>query len=796
MRAGPPAPFGAQLRSLREAAGFTQEELATIAGLSVHAVSALERGQRRRPHPETVRALSTALDLPATIRDALLRAARTSSRDVTVAASDAAVLPHVVTPLVGREADVRTLKRWLADPSARIITLVGTGGAGKTRLALEVARDVAAARTMRVVFVGLASIRDPVFVASAIAEAFGSADVADLPRRVRAACEGDPVLLVIDNCEHVLDAVPLIGSLLAAAASLRVLATSRAPLRLRGEREYAVGPLAVEVNRRAESPDQGALAPAIRVFVDRVHDVDREFQLTETSAPIVAAICRRLDALPLALELAAPWLKVLSPAELLQRLEHDVLSPAVGRRDLPERQQTMNATVAWSYQLLSADEQRAFRRLGILPGRFPIDAVAAVLFEDRGHATADDSLRAVAGLIERSLLVREQSAAGPRLYYMLETVRAYAAAELTASGERDAAMQGLVRYCVAAAAAAAANLSGYAQGEWLERVRDDLESIRSALVWLIEHGRPAEASDIAWHLLFFWLIGGHAAEGLRWYEQVANLESIPPSTRAQALAGAAIMWYALGDLDRARDAGELCLTVSADALTAPAAVAENILGYIELGGGDFRAARDRFRRSRERFDQLGIVWGAGNALAGMGWAALAAADFDEADRLAGEATAALSNVGPWFSLVVLYVRAVLAVRRDKPVEAIAFVRESLARISALHDKFAFVYALVPLAAAAELQGDDAWAAKILGARDAVTERTGAIVVDHSVRDLRERAERDARARLDQRRWAREYEAGRNASVESLLKEIDDREPGQPNVRRRNDRRDVIGRSNL
>jgi len=244
MRSGAPGSFGAQLKALREAAGFTQEELATIAGLSVHAVSALERGQRRRPHAETVRALSTALDLPPAARDALLRVARTSDRDAA-AGSGGVVLPHVMTPLVGRDADVSALTGWLDDPAARTITLVGTGGVGKTRLALEIAHAVAEDRKTRVVFVGLASTRDAAFVAGTIAEAFGAADGADadLPRRVRAACEGRPTLLVLDNCEHVLDGMPVVASLLAAAPSLRVLATSRTPLRIGEHGIWHVRPL-------------------------------------------------------------------------------------------------------------------------------------------------------------------------------------------------------------------------------------------------------------------------------------------------------------------------------------------------------------------------------------------------------------------------------------------------------------------------------------------------------------------------------------------------------------------------
>ena len=306
MKAGAPRSFGARLKALREGAGFTQEELATIAGLSVHAVSALERGERRRPHVETVRALSAALDLTGAIRDAFFGSARPLECRDGRRTERHVSLPVPLTLLLGRDADVQTLHQWLADPAARLITLIGPGGVGKTRLALELARALADAGATRVVFVPLAAIRDPAFVESAIAEAFGLVDVTarDLPRRARVACESQPTLLVLDNFEHVLDAAPPVADLLTSVPSLRLLVTSRAPLRVRGEREYAVGPLALE----ATSSDAGrsGRAPAVRLFVERVRDVQPDFRLTSANGPTVAAICRRLDALPLALELAAP----------------------------------------------------------------------------------------------------------------------------------------------------------------------------------------------------------------------------------------------------------------------------------------------------------------------------------------------------------------------------------------------------------------------------------------------------------------------------------------------------------
>ncbi len=355
MKPGAPGSFGAQLKGLREAAGFTQEELATISGLSVHAVSALERGERRRPHLETVRALSAALDLTGVSRDALLGSARAPAHEPAVDELSGVSLPLAPTVLLGREADVLTLRDWLADPAARLITLTGPGGAGKTRLALELAHAIAAEAATRVVFVPLAAIRNPAFVASAIAEALGLSDVTalDLPRRARVACGDHSTLLVLDNFEQVLDAAPLVADLLTSVASLRVLATSRAPLRVRGEREYGVGPLALDVDSDGMSPADLARVPAVRLFVERVRGGQPDFRLTSANGPTVTAICRRLDALPLALELAAPWIKVLTAEDLLQRLTHDVLLSSVGPRDLPERQQTMNATVAWSYQLLA-----------------------------------------------------------------------------------------------------------------------------------------------------------------------------------------------------------------------------------------------------------------------------------------------------------------------------------------------------------------------------------------------------------------------------------------------------------
>ena len=782
--------FAAQLKGLREAAGFTQEELATIAGLSVHAISSLERGQRRRPHLDTVRALTTALELTGDARDALFESARAASHETVVEELIDTVLPVCPTDLIGRNEEVQTLQGWLAQASMRLITLTGPGGAGKTRLALELAHAVAADSATRVVYVPLAAIRVPSFVALGIAEALGLSEVTaiELPARARVACGDRPTLLVLDNFEHVLPAARLAAELLTSIPSLRLLVTSRAPLHVRGEREFPVGPLAFSTSQ-ADDVERG---PAVRLFIERVRDVQPDFQLTADNRSAVAAICQKLDGLPLALELVAPWMKTLTAEELLRRLDRNVLLSPVAARDLPERQQTMSATIAWSYRLLGPKEQRTFRRLGVLRGHFGIEAAAAVVVDPHDSPlTSGDMLSGVADLIDKSLLIRAEgsSRARPR-YQMLETVRAYAALELVAAGERDAALEGLAAYCAREAAAARTGLAGLSQVEWLDRVRDDLENYRATLDWLIERERAADAADIVWNLLFFWLIRARGTEALQWCDRVRQLPQVPAAAEAKMLVAGAVMSYTQGHVAQAREwltralalesevASDIAAMAIAPDVTAMAiapdvtAMAEILFGHVDQAGGNHEAARERFTRSMDQFRGLASAWGIGNALMGLASVSLAAGDIITAQRLLDDATSALRSAGPWFLNLPLYIRANLAVQLRDADTAIEYVRESLMCSRALHDKFAFVYALTPLAAAAALKGHDTWAASVLGTCDAVTEQTGASAVDKTVRELRERTEQQVRQRLGAERWGEAYAAGRRASIDSLLDDVD------------------------
>jgi tetratricopeptide (TPR) repeat protein len=380
----------------------------------------------------------------------------------------------------------------------------------------------------------------------------------------------------------------------------------------------------------------------------------------------------------------------------------------------------------------------------------------------------------VARLIDKSLLQRADTSVVARpLYQMLGTVRAYAAHELTAAGKRDDAIEGLVRYCTSEASRAGAGLVGPAQGEWLDRVRDDIENYRTALGWLIERGRAHEAANIAWDLLFFWLIQGRGIEGLQWYQHTLKVPGIAPADESKALVGASVMSYTQGQLGHARDWLTRALTIGGDiADRNVVAMAESLFGHVERTSGNLDAARERFTRSIQLFQTMSCAWGTGHTLLGIAGIALSTGDIDNAERVLDEATSVLRHAGPWFLNLPLYVHANLAVRRGNADAAIALIRESLCCSREVHDKFAFVFALIPLAAAAVLKGDDAWAARVLGTWDAVTERSGGTTGDKSVREQRQRIEQEVRERLGPSRWTRAYAAGRTASIDSLLKDID------------------------
>jgi predicted ATPase/DNA-binding XRE family transcriptional regulator len=430
--------FGARLRSLREGAGLSREELASRAGLTAKGIGALERGERKRPYPHTVRSLADALELTGVERDAFVDAAprRTGMAFTTTVESvePTPTLPMPPTPIIGREQDAAKVRSLLEGDGARLVTLTGPGGVGKTRLALEVSGRVRDRFPEGVALVALAPVGDPTLLLPTVAQVLGLREAGGRSARelLHGYLKERRLLLLLDNFEHLLAAAPEVAALLASCPSLKVLATSRAPLRLRGEQEYPVEPLPVPDLSRVPTPGDVEGVPSVRLLVERAREASPGFGLTQQNAAALAAICRRLDGLPLALELVAARLKLLPPTALLARLDAALPLLSGGPRDLPERQRTMQNTVAWSYDLLGPGEQTLFGRLAVFAGGFELPAAEAV--------GGDAVLEGLSALLENSLVrpdVRPPGGDAEPRFTMLETVRAYGLERLAASGEEE-----------------------------------------------------------------------------------------------------------------------------------------------------------------------------------------------------------------------------------------------------------------------------------------------------------------------------------------------------------------------
>src|SRR5438067_9139270 len=397
-------------------------------------------------------------------------------------------LPVSLTKLVGREHEVQSIHALLLRPDVRLLTLTGTAGVGKTRLAFEVARELVHDFADGVHFVSLAPISDPALVIPTIAHSMGLMESGSQPvlELLKISQRDKQRLLALDNFEQVVSAAPQLVDLLTACSKLKLLATSREVLHVRGEQEFAVPPLAVPDLKRL--PDLVALSQyeAVALFISRAQAVQPDFQVTATNARTIAEICMRLDGLPLAIELAAARMKLLPPQALLARLDQRLAVLTGASRDVPARQQTLRNTIAWSYNLLDAVEQRLFRRLSVFVGGCTLqaaEALCAALCDEDGAVPVLDG---VASLIDKSLLQQvEQEGKEPRLV-MLETIREYGLERLAASGEMEATRQAHATYCLQLSEQAELELGGPQQTAWLEQLEREHDNLRAALQWTVE----------------------------------------------------------------------------------------------------------------------------------------------------------------------------------------------------------------------------------------------------------------------------------------------------------------------
>ena len=549
--------FGALLRDLRLATGLSQEALAERAALSPQAVGALEGGRRQVPRRETVEALARALDLDGGQAGALAAAVR-RGRGARTETTSPLELPAASAPLLGREVELRELAAHLGQSKARLLTLVGPGGVGKTRLALQMAIGASATFPGGAAWVDLSPVRDADLVAATIAarlrvHATGLTPLAEL---LAAHLAERRLLLVLDNLEQVLPARELVQELLDACPGLRVLATSRVPLGLLGEQVYALEPLLVPPSSQ-EDPDAIAAHAAVALFVERAREVAPRLAITAAAAAAIAAICRRLDGLPLAIELAAALVLLLPPQEMLARLiagtparggALDLL--AGGAWDRPDRQQTMRDTIAWGHNLLGPAEQALFRRLAAFAGGCTLEAAEAVCAAPEEGL---DVLESLAALLDKSLLVQlEGGEAAPRLG-MLETIRDYAAERLELSGESPATRERHAAYVLALALEAAPELEGSLQALWLRRLDAELDNIRVVLIRSVKGEDTATGLRLASALLSFWTIRGHFTEGRDWVERLLGRTGAGDADplRARALHAAGRLAYLQGDNPRA-----------------------------------------------------------------------------------------------------------------------------------------------------------------------------------------------------------------------------------------------------
>jgi predicted ATPase len=442
-------------------------------------------------------------------------------------------LPASRTALIGRDAVLDALRDLILHADERLLTLTGVGGGGKTRLVVALAADLLPIFPRRVWLVELAPLADPALVPIAVANALGlrGEEGQSAPDLIATFLAPHPALLVLDNCEHLIDAcAALADHLLATCPTLRILATSREPLQIAGERQFRLAPLAVPDPVPTLSVDALARSPAVQLFIARAQAIVPAFQLTAANAPIVARICTRLGGIPLALELAAPWVRVLALAQILARLD-DIFHLLTGRsRATATRHQTLRAALDWSDALLTEPERIVFRRLAIFAGEFVFDAAAAIAAGP--DVTPAEVFDLLTQLVDKSLVVAE-GAEDTVWYRLLEPVRQYAMQHLVASGERAAVAAPHAAFYTALAEHASQALQGPAQVEWLARLDREQGNLRATLQWATERGDAEDALRLAAALVPFWEIHGQITEGRRWLQQALALpaDAVAPQRR-------------------------------------------------------------------------------------------------------------------------------------------------------------------------------------------------------------------------------------------------------------------------
>jgi predicted ATPase/DNA-binding CsgD family transcriptional regulator len=695
-----------------------------------------------------------------------------------------APLPSPLTPLVGRERETADVRRRLTSPGTRLLSLIGPGGVGKTRLALHVAAGSVDHFADGVCFVDLTPISDPDLVVSAVAQVLG---VREGRRRLllvslKEYLRNKQLLLMLDNFEQVLDAGPAVTALLAACPELKFLVTSRAVLRLYGEHSFTVPPLSLPDLSRPEPPDALARYDAVRLFVERAQAAKSDFRLTDATAQPVAEICRRLDGLPLAIELAAARVRLFAPDALLGRLERRLSLLTAGAHDAPAKHRTLRATLAWSYDLLSADEQLLFRRLSVFAGGCMLEAAEAICSVSGEREI--DLVSGISGLEEKSLLgvqellgqpapvaqdwsrpthagIAPPTGVAPRLG-MLATVREYASEQLEASGEAEEIRRRHAEHVLALVEEADPKLRGAEQLVWLDRLQADNDNLRAALRWSIERGHGDLALRLSAASWWYWYLRSHLSEGREWLRLVLELPRAAECSAARATAlmaagflahfqsdfAASCRWleqsvalwrelddrrglaYAVSHLGHAQWARgqraegaalqEAALALFREVGDAWAAgMPLTFLARIALERGDHAQARSALEECAGAYRALGDSWGLAQSLNDLGDVARAQGDYERAGAYYEESLALFRQVGAKIGVASLvHNLGYVAHSRGDESGATALFRECLDLARELGDARGVAESLLGLAGVAAAELAPLRAARLFGAAEA------------------------------------------------------------------------------
>jgi predicted ATPase/transcriptional regulator with XRE-family HTH domain len=754
------------LKRLRRVAGMTQEELAERAGISARTVSDAERGLRTLVHHDTARRLSSALGLTDEQRrwfEALARGRGLSS----AASPTPAGLPSVPTPLLGRSRELEAIAAALLGGDVRVLTLTGPGGIGKTRLAVEAARKVQASWPDAVFFVSLGELGDASLVAPELAKTIGAVESGPALQEVLIRrLAGQRALIVLDTFEHLTAAVPLVYALVLACPTTTFLVTSRSALRLRGEHELPVPPLESPATVGDDPVDDVQRWPATVLFWERARAVRPDLKLDRHSAPVVIDICRRLDGLPLAIELAAARVRHLPLAAIRDQLEHRLELLVGGGLDLPVRQRAIRDTIAWSHDLLDARAQTLLRRLSVFSGGWAlgdIDDVCGPEIEIGG------ALAGVSALVDQSLIVVERNEPEAR-FDMLDVVREYAGERLVEAGETPKVTRRHALHYLKLAEQVEPKLVRQGHEHWFHRLHIERGNLRGGIRWTVDHGETVLTLRYTLALWRYWRHLGEFAEGRRWLDAALAMPGpAAASLRAKALWAAAALAFPQGDHERmatrAAEAYELAQQ-SGDPMDLRNAL--TVSGMVAMVNGRYADALEPLRESVAICRRLGLSWQLGTSYLNLGTALLHAGFREDAEAVLHDGLHVYRELGDEvFAARINNTLAHASLSRGDIAEADRLAREALSSAAHYGEQQGIGDGLQTLAAVAAARSDRDRAATLEGAASAVREKIAARPGPFDVA-IPSRLLENIERTVPVKRWHRSWQAGHILGTEAAI----------------------------